>query len=165
VLAAACLVVYSAFFCSLGLFCSVHCTTTLRAVLWSVGTAIFFGGAHALCTGSCLMLFLFQTGPGSEWLAMLVMGETPIFVQGAAALRGDEFSNFQSREMTQFAVFAFVGACTFALAAIFLWAATVERFKYSCGRVIGAVRLPPVDLTPARDKPAISAAPGHVAGP
>jgi ABC-type transport system involved in multi-copper enzyme maturation permease subunit len=167
VLATTTLVVYSGFFCSLGLFCSVHCTTSLRAMLWAVATAIFLGGAHLFCTMTCMAILLMQGGggPSSEWPLFFLLGETPIFVIIAAALQGWEFERGQVTELYELAMFCFVGICTYGLAAIFLWAASVERFKHSCGRVTGARRFAPVDSPPRRDKPESIPASGGAAGP
>jgi len=158
--------IYTAFCCSLGLFCSVHCSTSLRAMLWAVSAVIVWGGAHLFCTGSCMAMFLIRSsGPAGEWPLFFLLGQTPIFVAGAAALQGNEFSGFSGREMLEVAAFCFVGVCTSELAAVLLWALTVERFKYTCGRITKSAPDARVDSASLANKPKNIPVSGGAAGP
>jgi hypothetical protein len=113
-----------------------------------------------------MAIFLIRSGgPSGDWPMFFLLGQTPIFVAGAAALLGREFSGIAGREMWEVAAFCFVGVCTSLLGAIFLWALSVERFKYTCGRITKTAPDARVDSASPANKPKNIPVSGDAAGP
>jgi ABC-type transport system involved in multi-copper enzyme maturation permease subunit len=123
---------YAAFMASLGLYFSVWASTTNRAVLWTVGLALFFGGGHWLVCASPTLIVT----RGSEYMAYFFAGLTPAWVLGLFAFSYQELGHgvWGDRQVAVIA-FCLVGIGVAAAAALLLWGAAAQRFLASSGRI------------------------------
>jgi ABC-type transport system involved in multi-copper enzyme maturation permease subunit len=136
--------IYAAFMASLGMFFAAASKTTLRAMMQTIGTALFVGGGHWFCCSLPLGFLIGGGGPGSEWIYAFLAGITPPIVLGLAAFQGEEYRSInQSREGELFFAMTF-GVLLFAVAAMVLRVLAVERFQRTCGRIDGHRRGEPI---------------------
>jgi ABC-type transport system involved in multi-copper enzyme maturation permease subunit len=130
---------YGAFMASLGLVFAAGTKTTIRAVMWTVGTALFVGGGHWLCSACCLVAWAFR-GPGDEWPFFLGLGLTPPFVLALAAFYHEDLDRGWHTDAGDVVAFSVFGYFAFVVAAFYLWWVAVERFTHTCGRIPGNKR-------------------------
>src|SRR5262249_23587211 len=108
--------IYAAFMASLGMFFAAACKTTLRAMMQTIGPALFFGGGHWFCCSLPLGYMIGGGGPGSGWIYAFLAGITPPAVLGIAAFQGEEFRSIhQFREGELFLAMSF-GVLLFVVA-------------------------------------------------
>jgi ABC-type transport system involved in multi-copper enzyme maturation permease subunit len=116
---------YAAFAASLGLWCSLHCRTTLRATVWALVALLALGVAPLLVgaglAGDADLTAL--TAPGA--MAYLAFGWGGWYT----------FDRELKSSLGEVALAA-AGACGYGLAAAALWLGVVARF----GRVTGRMR-------------------------
>ncbi len=170
--------VYAFFFALLGLWFSVIKRTSLRATLWTIGTGLGVGVGHWLLMGMCCYLpigMAGSSGPGTgdllEFLAKVHAGQTPPFVLGWLALRGDEFNHrpYGDDSPTHLTLSCFFGLFCWSLVALGVWHATRNRFRQMTFRMPRIQperrvrRLPDKKLSPPSEgitrRPAASSAP------
>lgn len=136
--------IYAAFMASLGMFFAAASKTSLRAMMQTVGTALFVGGGHWFCCIAPIGFFLIGGGPGSEWLYGFLMGLTPPMVLGFSAFHGEEFRWLGQGRESELLVAALFGVIVFVVAACLLRIFAVERFHRTCGRIDGRSRGEPI---------------------
>jgi ABC-type transport system involved in multi-copper enzyme maturation permease subunit len=148
-------VVYAAAVASLGLWFSVVCRTTLRAILATMVTGLVLCVGHWLpwmCLISCV------SGPGKplQLLAELQGALTPQVVMAAYfPMRAEDFERVTSDPLEHPLWLMFLGASGVACWGVFAWVVwlkTNERFKKVGGRIDTAT---PAHYVPtAADRPA-----------
>jgi ABC-type transport system involved in multi-copper enzyme maturation permease subunit len=134
-----CWLVYAGACACVGLWYSMVSRTTLRATLWTLLTVVAAGGGHWLLTGMCCYMPLatvVRTGPKAvESFMMFQAGQTPPFVLGFFAFRGDEFERRYSNEETWKLLFwCLVGVASWWGGTAFLWKRVSGRFRVLTGR-------------------------------
>lgn len=150
--------VYAAFLASLGLWCSLVCRSSLRAVLWTILTALGLSVVGWIATMCCNPLLLFLD-PANEW--SLFVAELPVYgVSPPAGLYTLTFSYTELQELfglptpkgntswtyeekpepypLERLLACFGGLACYAGAAVVLWVTARVRFTRMAGR--GAVR-------------------------
>lgn len=122
--------IYAAFFSVLGLWFSLVCRTTARAIFWTLATSLFVGGGHWLVCGFCgAMCLLSGSGRGIENVAAIGLGQTPPFVVGLLAFQGQELSKTWQPELEKFVGATILGLVTWSVAAAILAAVVYARFQ------------------------------------
>jgi len=127
--------IYAAFLTNLGLWFSMNSRTTLRAIVWTLASALGLGFGHWLIWVLFIPLFLGRGEParGFEWLAKFQFGLTP-----PLALWGSfSFSLFDEEnrriafghEWIQMVAFGVIGLFFWGVAALILWAVVSARFR------------------------------------
>lgn len=125
------LAAYSAFMASMGLYFGVTAKSTNRAMLWTVGLAIFWGGGFWICCGVGAMLLVRAEGMG-----YFLVGMTPpavLFLSGFGW--SDRGFNFDRDSTVWITVFSVLGVSVAAGLALLLWNAARQRFLAVSGRV------------------------------
>jgi ABC-type transport system involved in multi-copper enzyme maturation permease subunit len=127
--------IYAAFLANLGLWFSTVCRTTLRAIVWTLASALGLAFGHWLIWILFIPLFM---GPGPpprafEWLAKFQFGLTPPFALGGCFTFGlfleDNRSGPFDREWIQMVGFGLIGLFLWGLAAAVLWVVVSARFS------------------------------------
>jgi ABC-type transport system involved in multi-copper enzyme maturation permease subunit len=130
--------VYAAFLATLGMWFSIVSRTSLRAILYTIASALGAAFGHWIMWACCLPLMMYSDGNGREfeWLAKLQAGLTPPIALGFLAFYGPEFEGGgrAQNDVLQVMAFCFVGIVFWAGATAFLWWATSERFRRVTGR-------------------------------
>jgi ABC-type transport system involved in multi-copper enzyme maturation permease subunit len=133
-----CWLVYAAFLATLGTWFSIVSRTSLRAILYTIASALGAGFGHWIIWACCIPLMIYHQGSGREfeWLLKLQAGFTPPFTLGWLAFYGPEFERTGRAEddVIQVTVFCFLGMVFWAGATAFLWWGTSERFRRLTGR-------------------------------
>jgi ABC-type transport system involved in multi-copper enzyme maturation permease subunit len=144
--------VYAGFLAALGLWFSVVSRTTLRAIIYTIATALGAAFGHWLIWACCLPLLMYShaSGRGFEWVLKLQAGFTPPVALGWLAFYGPEFEGpgRSDKEYLEVTGFALLGLVFWAGAAAVLWCLTAERFRRMTGR--GSVRRPERPAGPRR---------------
>jgi ABC-type transport system involved in multi-copper enzyme maturation permease subunit len=144
---------YAAFLACLGLWFSMVCRTTLRAIVWTlISGATFFLG-HWLIWLLFIPFFLRRMPDGMEWLAKFQVGLTPPFAMSLCFpiffFERDNEALFGRKEWVEFFVFGLIGVCIWALAAAILWGIVSARFRAMTNRTrFGLVRPAPAPYRP-----------------
>jgi ABC-type transport system involved in multi-copper enzyme maturation permease subunit len=132
-------VVYCVVFAGIGLLYSMRCRTTLRSTLWTLLTVVFLGGGHWLVGGLCCMLpvgLMSRSDKEVEWLMKFEAGQSPPFVLGWLAFRGEEFNN-AGKEYTELTLSCLFGLFCWTVGAVALWAVASARFNVLANRAPG----------------------------
>jgi hypothetical protein len=153
-------VVYAAHIASLGLWFSVVCRTTLRAILATLLTALLLCAGHWL-PWLCFLPCLHRPEKPIELLAQLQGALTPpVVLAGYFPMRAEELARDSSEPMYHPLWLMFLGASGVACWGLFAWVVwfkTNERFKKDGGRIDTAT---PANYVPtAADRPAPPAKP------
>ena len=135
---------YAAFMASLGLFFAAATKTSLRAMMQTLGTALFVGGGHWFCCAAPIGFMTGGGGPGSEWVYAFLAGLTPPAVLAISAFQGEEFRVINSGRETELFFIMACGVVLYIAAAFFLRVFAAERFHSTCGRIDGQPRGEPM---------------------
>jgi hypothetical protein len=148
--------VYAAVGAGIGLWFSVGSKTTLRATVWSLATMLFLFGGHWVMTGMfCYMpLAAFNVREHDfEWMIQLQLGQTPPFVLGLFAFRGDEFNHdWDLRWTIRVTMASLFGVGVWAAMVPVLWFLAKRRFEQVTGRT--AVLRPERSMPRSKRRPA-----------
>jgi ABC-type transport system involved in multi-copper enzyme maturation permease subunit len=110
-----------------GLWFSVVCRTTLRAIVAAVaGVAVLWGGYWALLALCCGP---FELPRESEFMPKFVMGITPPIVLAVIFPFSGEETGWLAATRVEMIVFALIGTACWASLGGLLWAAVNQRFK------------------------------------
>ncbi len=132
------LLIYAAFYASLGLAIAARAKTTLRSVVWTVFATIFAGGGHIFCFMLVYVPLRAGRGGGDDWPMKLELGLINPFVMAAAQFCKQDFSHPfgpQREFIVETAVSCALGLLIFAGLAAVLWGLALDGFKQRCGRV------------------------------
>jgi ABC-type transport system involved in multi-copper enzyme maturation permease subunit len=144
-------VVYAAVGAGIGVWFSIGSKTTLRATVGALATVIFLFGGHWIVSGMfCYMpLAAFGTRENDfEWLLQLQLGQTPPFVLGWFAFRGDEFDANHWGDIRWYirvTMASLFGVGCWAALVPLLWVMAKRRFEQMTGRT---ARLRPERVMP-----------------
>jgi ABC-type transport system involved in multi-copper enzyme maturation permease subunit len=132
--------VYAAFLATVGVWFSIVSRTSLRAIIYTIATALGAAFGHWIIWACCIPLMIYRQGSGREfqWLLKLQAGFTPPFALGWLAFYGPEFERSGGRgdsEVIEVTACALLGIVFWAGAAAVLWFVTSERFRRVTGRV------------------------------
>jgi ABC-type transport system involved in multi-copper enzyme maturation permease subunit len=131
--------VYAAFLATVGVWFSIVSRTSLRAIIYTIATALGAAFGHWIIWACCIPLMIYRQGNGREfqWLLKLQAGFTPPFALGWLAFYGPEFERTGSpnNEVIEVTACALLGIVFWAGAAAVLWFVTSERFRRVTGRV------------------------------
>lgn len=125
----AALACYAALMASLGTFFSVSARNTNRAILWTVGTALFLGGGHWLCCGVGTMMLM-----RNEYAGLFLAGLTPPWVLGSFAMSYHENELWRSEMGAAWFMFNLLGVLVAGVGAMLLWSGACKRFEITSGR-------------------------------
>ena len=120
--------VYAGFLSALGLWWSVTARTTMRATVWTLGTAAALTGAHWLPWMCCASLFGPFTMLDLESLLKFQMGVTPPVALGILAFQGADFVGSR-REFTSLLSYVVVGLVVWFFATLWMGASLQKRFR------------------------------------
>jgi ABC-type transport system involved in multi-copper enzyme maturation permease subunit len=132
--------VLAAFFAVLGLWFSVVCTTTLRAIIWTVVTTAAVGGGHWflwMCCSCPATLVVSNLGPGAyDFVPFLTIFEsfalTPSGMLGLLAFRLKDFEMLENSMTGRYAgaaiVSLLIGLVIWGGVAGVIWGAVCRRF-------------------------------------
>jgi ABC-type transport system involved in multi-copper enzyme maturation permease subunit len=131
--------IFAAFVASLGLWFSVVCKSSLRAVVMTILTTIGLGVGHWLVWLCCGFVVFASPGSGrsAEYVMKFQAGMTPPFVLGWLHFSADDFRQERwdrHREQMELTVFCMVGMVSWAVAAAGLYAVTSVRFRHLTNR-------------------------------
>jgi hypothetical protein len=148
---------YAAFVACLGLWFSMVCRTTLRAIVWTLISGIIFFLGHWLVWLLFIPLFLRRMPDGMEWLLKFQVGLTPPFAMGFCFpiffFEHDNQAFMRRNEWVELFVFGLIGVCIWALAAAILWGIVSARFRAMTNRTrYGIVRPAPTPHRPHRPR-------------
>jgi ABC-type transport system involved in multi-copper enzyme maturation permease subunit len=135
---------YAAFLANLGLWFSMVCRTTLRAIVWTLASALGLAFGHWLIWLLFIPLFILFIGPGPprafEWLAKFQFGLTPPFALAGSFSFGlfpeDNRSGPFLHEWIQMLGFGVIGLFFWAVAALVLWGVVSARFSELTNRSV-----------------------------
>lgn len=148
-------VIYAGVFAVVGLWFSLVCKTTLRATVWTLLSVIFLGGGHWVFLGMCcwapcgifMELMKIRQHELTEFVAFFQLGQTPPFVMGLLAFRGEDLKYIGHRDEGRIIFCAFLGLVTWVVAGLLLGLRVNSRFRDMCGReqtaALELVSLPP----------------------
>jgi ABC-type transport system involved in multi-copper enzyme maturation permease subunit len=134
---------------SVGLFFSVVCTTTLRALTLTIIGMILGLGGHWMCGSMCCLAPLAMSGARAlmEYGTAFAVGMTPAAVFFAVPFEwGARF--WTENQAWGFFATAAVGHCVWAGVAAILYSAALDRFTRNTNRgeqMVRMVTLPPAD--------------------
>jgi ABC-type transport system involved in multi-copper enzyme maturation permease subunit len=132
--------IYAAFLANLGLWFSTVCRTTLRAIVWTLASALGLAFGHWLIWILLIPLFI---GPGQpprafEWLAKFQFGLTPPLALGGSFSFGlfmdDNRRGSFDNEWIQMVTFGIIGLFFWGVAAAILWGIVSARFSEMTNR-------------------------------
>jgi ABC-type transport system involved in multi-copper enzyme maturation permease subunit len=126
--------VYLSFAASLGMLFAAATKTTLRGIMWSVGTLVFVGGGHWFCTGCCLTALGVGAALDSREVMSFFLALTPPVVMTAGAFNQESLLYTHARPIEEPAM-VLVGLLAFAAGAVVLWFLAVLQFDHSSGRI------------------------------
>ena len=136
-LAAACLF-YAAAAASLGLYCSVVCKTSLRAILSTLFLGLLLFGGHWLPWMCCLPV-IDHPGDGGKFIVQMQGAITPpVVLGGFLPMSPDELESTSHDVLWHPLWLMFIGASgssTWGLLAWFVWVGANNRFKKDGGRL------------------------------
>jgi ABC-type transport system involved in multi-copper enzyme maturation permease subunit len=132
---------------TIGLFFSVACPTSLRALMFTLGAMVFVLGGHWLATGMCCYAPAGLTGfhMGVEYEVAFQTGMTPPAMFAMAPIASDDIWYTNQDNPTYVAV-AFVGNACWLLVAGAAWMATYDRFARLTNRVVVPPSVQPPDF-------------------
>jgi hypothetical protein len=130
--------IYAAFLTNLGLWFSTVSRTTLRAIVWTLASALGLAFGHWLIWLLFIPLFI---GSGSlrhfEWLAKAQFGLTPPFALAGSFSFGlffEDNRNAFGPEWIQMVAFGVFGLLFWGVAAAILWGVVSSRFREMTNR-------------------------------
>lgn len=131
--------VYAALFAGIGLSFSMHCATTLRALMWTILTIVFLSGGHWLLGLTCCYLplnMLYVAGSEFDVLMYAQFGQTPPMVLGFLTLRGNEFDRnlHGAQESLKLLISCIFGQISWGMAAVIVWFYAASSFRQLTGR-------------------------------
>jgi len=132
---------YATFMASLGMTFAAGSKTGMRAIMWTIATALFVGGGHWFCCAFPVALVARDFGSGAESLIFLESGLTPPVVLVVCAFFGEDFRELTSGpRAAEYTGFFIMGILTYVVAAITLRFVAIVRFREACGRIDGKPR-------------------------
>jgi ABC-type Na+ efflux pump permease subunit len=161
--------VYATVLAGVGLWLSAASRRTLRATVGALMLTLLLCGGHWLLTGMFCYMPLAALGVRRDldWLLYVQAGQTPPFVLGLFAFRGDEFTrSYQAEEMAKLTAASVVGVVVWAASVAVLWRLVLYRFRQATGRggflrPERIVRLRPRPASPAPHPNAVHRPPEH----
>jgi ABC-type transport system involved in multi-copper enzyme maturation permease subunit len=129
--------VYAAFLACLGLWFSMVCRTTLRAIVWTLLTGLLLFLGHWLIWLLFIPFFLGRPPDALEWVAKFQVGLTPPLALGGCfpiPLLENEISGPFRREYLQMMAFGIMGIVFWGIAAVILWGVLSARFREMTNR-------------------------------
>jgi ABC-type transport system involved in multi-copper enzyme maturation permease subunit len=130
--------VYAAFLTNLGLWFSMTCRTTLRAIVWTLASALGLAFGHWLIWILLIPLLLGRNTLSLDWLAKFQTGLTPPFAMAISfsfSLFAEDRSDF-GREWIEFVAYGLLGVGFWLIAALILWGLCSSRFRELTGRSV-----------------------------
>jgi ABC-type transport system involved in multi-copper enzyme maturation permease subunit len=130
---------FAAFAASLGLWLSLHCRTTFRAIVWTLVTLLVAGGLPSLLCGTFGWALLGNQLPERTVTPAELLALTPPGAMAYLAFGWGEWYTFDANlksSVSEVAV-AWVGVCGYVVAAAALWFVVGVRFGAITGRMSG----------------------------
>jgi len=125
--------IYAAFLTNLGLWFSMVSRTTMRAIVWTLASALGLGFGHWLIWLLFIPLFLGPGPPRSfEWLAKLQFGLTPplaLWGSFSFGLFPEDNRRAFGHEWLQMVAFGVIGLFFWGVLALILWGVISARFR------------------------------------
>jgi ABC-type transport system involved in multi-copper enzyme maturation permease subunit len=129
--------VYAAFLACLGLWFSMVCRTTLRAIVCTLISGMTFFLGHWLIWILFIPFLMHGAPKGMEWLAKFQVGLTPPLAMGVCfpiLLFERANHEFAGREWVELLIFGIIGIGVWTLAAVILWGIVSARFRAMTNR-------------------------------
>jgi ABC-type transport system involved in multi-copper enzyme maturation permease subunit len=133
---------YAAFLACLGLWFSMVCRTTLRAIVWTLVSGMTFFVGHWLIWLLFMPLFYYDMGDRLQWVAKFQVGLTPPLAMSVSFpiffFEADNHEFTVGSSWVHFLIFGLIGVAIWAFAAAVLWGIISARFRAMTNRALYA---------------------------